>query len=454
MFKNKKIHFIGIGGTSMSGIADIMHNKNAIVTGYDLVESKITKRLVKEGIDVYHKPNLSYIDNADIIVYSAAINDNFEELKYARKLNKKIYERSEFLGILMQEYENVLCISGTHGKSTTTSMIATIFLKANLNPTISIGAMLPLINGNYHIGNNKHFIVEACEYVDSFLDFKPTSAIILNIQTDHIDYFKNLDNIIKSFNKFVKLLPKNGYLIVNNDDKNTLKAVCNHEKTTYGINNDSNYMAKNIKFDKLGYPSYDLYIDNININRVNLNVLGKHNIYNSLAAIALSHKYINDISLIVSALKFYKGIERRFEYLGKFKSANVFDDYAHHPNEVESILDLIKKTKHNRSIAVFQPHTYSRTNAFLKDFANILKDFDCIIIAPIYAAREENIYNIKEDDLLNLIKEENENVVFIDSFEKIINFLDKKVQKDDIIVTMGAGDITLLAHMLVGDNNG
>ncbi len=450
MFENKKIHFIGIGGISMSGIAEIVLSKKAIVTGYDLKESDITKKLINQNIDVYYKPNTSYIDKADIIVYTAAIPNDFEELKYAKDNNKNVYERSEFLGILMKEYENVLCISGTHGKSTTTGMIATIFMLNNLNPTISIGAMLPLINGNYHIGGHKYFIAEACEYVDSFLDFNPTSEIILNIDDDHLDYFKNLDNIIASFNKFIHLLPKDGYLIVNNDDKNVLKASYNHKKTTYGINNNSDYMAKDIVFNNLGHPSYDLYINNKKTITVNLSVPGMHNVYNSLASISLCHKYIDDISLIVKALKSYKGVGRRFEYLGKYKDAYVFDDYAHHPREIKTTLESVKGTHHNKNYAIFQAHTYSRTKDHLKDFADVLKGFDNIIVAKIFAAREENIYNVKEEDLVNLIKKHNKNVCYIDSFDEIKNFLDKNIQKDDIIITIGAGDINKLSSSLTG----
>jgi len=451
MFENKKIHMIGIGGVSMSGIADILLSYNCEITGYDAKESDLTKRLIEKGVKVSYEINLENVDNADIIIYTAAIKDDNDELAYAKKQKKELYERSVFFGLMMKNYKNVLCISGTHGKSTTSGMVSSIFLEAELNPTIQIGAILPKIQGNDFVGDKEYFIAEACEYVDSFLDFFPTAEIILNIDNDHLDYFGNLDNIIHSFNRYTKLLPENGILVINADDENTLIATRDvNKKITYGLENTANYMAKNINFNEFGHPNYDLYINNEMITTVELSVSGYHNVYNSLAAIALSHQYISDLEIIKKALKEYRGVGRRFELLGSYNECSVYDDYAHHPSEIKTTYESVKKTKHNENWAIFQPHTYSRTKDHLKEFAEVLANFDHIVIAEIYAAREENIYNVHSEDIVKLIKEKgNNNVVYIDTFDKIENYIRENVQPGDLIITIGAGPVNEVAKALV-----
>ena len=452
MFTNKTIHMIGIGGISMSGIAEILLSFNCKITGYDLTETDITKHLNDLGIKVNYKPNIENVEKADVIVYTAAIPEDHEELVYAKENNKELYERSTFLGLLMKEYKNVLCISGTHGKSTTTGMVSSIFMEANLNPTIMIGAMLPIIGGNNHVGSKEYFIAESCEYVDSFLEFFPTSEIILDIDDDHLDYFGNINNIINSFKRFTTLLPEDGILVYNNDDENTLMAVKDKEKKiSYGIDNISSYMAKNIKYDKYGHGIYDLYIHNNYVTEIHLGVSGIHNIYNSLAAIALSNQYISDIEVMKKALNNYTGVGRRFEFIGEYNKASVYDDYAHHPSEIKTTVDSVKKTEHKESWAVFQSHTYSRTKDHLEEFANILSEFDHIVIATIYPAREKNIYNVKEEDLVRLIKENgNQNVVYIDDFNKIVDYLKENVKENDLVITIGAGNANKIGKMLVG----
>ena len=454
MFTNKTIHMIGIGGISMSGIAEILLSFNCKITGYDLTESDITKHLIEKGIEVNYMPNIENVRKADIVVYTAAIPEDHEELIFAKQNHKELYERSTFLGLLMKEYKNVLCISGTHGKSTTTGMVSSIFMEANMNPTIMIGAMLPIIGGNNHVGSKEFFIAESCEYVDSFLDFFPTSEIILNVDDDHLDYFGNINNIINSFKRFTTLLPENGILVYNNDDDNTKMAARDKEKKiSYGINNISSYMAKNISYDKYGHGIYDLYINNELITEIHLSVSGIHNIYNSLAAIALSNQYISDIDIIKKALNNYTGVGRRFEYNGDYNGAMVYDDYAHHPSEIKTTVDSVNKTEHKESWAVFQSHTYSRTKEHLEEFAEILSKFDHVIIATIYPAREENIYNVKEEDLVNLIKENgNQNAIYIDDFEKIANYLKEHVKANDLVITIGAGNANKIGKMLTNKN--
>lgn len=451
MFNNKKIHLIGIGGISMSSIALMLKSMNAYVTGSDIQESDITKNLIKEGIQINYGHHPEMVKDADYVVYTAAIHESDPERIAIKKYNKKSFERAEFLGLLMKNFKNSLCVSGTHGKSTTTGMLANIFLEANLNPTIQVGAILPEINSNTHIGNKDYFIMEACEYVDSFLSFFPTSAIITNIDNDHLDYFKNLENIKKSFYKYVSLLPENGYLVKNNDDDNSINLE-KHTKAnviTYGIINKSDYEAKNITCNSLGHYSFDIYNNYKYVITINLNINGKHNIYNALSAFALAQNYIKDYNLIKKGLEEYHGVGRRFELLGKYNNALIYDDYAHHPSEIKTTLESVKSVKHNESWAIFQSHTYSRTKEHLDNFANILSNFDHIIIATIYPAREINTFNINEDMLVEKIKEKNKNVIYIDNFDKIVNYIKENVKPNDLVITIGAGPINKVSKKLV-----
>lgn len=454
MFQNKTIHFIGIGGISMSGIAEIVKSLGANVTGSDITESELTQKLSEDGMAIKYGHHPEMIENADIVVYTAAIHEDDPERIETKKLNKENYERAEFLGIISKEYQNCLCISGTHGKSTTTGMVSLIFLEAKLNPTIQIGAMLSQINGNTYIGDNNYLIMESCEYVDSFLHFHPTGIIITNIDNDHLDYFKNLDNIKKSFNKYVNLLPENGILVKNNDDTNSNNIENGYEGKiiTYGIKNNSDFMAKNINKNDLGHYSFDIYYHDELLTTINLNINGYHNIYNTLAAFALSYNYIKDINTIKNGLEKYRGVGRRFEYLGTYNGAYIYDDYAHHPTEIKTTLESVKEVKHNKDYCIFQSHTYSRTKEHLVAFADVLSKFDNIIIAPIYPAREINTFNISEDMLVDKIKEKNPNVIYLDSFAKITDYIKNNVQEKDLVITVGAGPVNKISQDLVKEN--
>ena len=443
MFENKTIHMIGIGGISMSGIAQMLLSLGANVTGSDVKQTKITEKLEDLGIVIKYGHNPEMIEDADIVVYTAAISDEDEEKVAAMKLGKEMYERAEFLGIISKQYKNCLCIAGTHGKSTTTSLVSLIFLEANLNPTIQVGAILPQIDGNSYIGDKNYLIMEACEYVDSFLKFNPTGAIVLNVDDDHLDYFHNIDNIKKSFTKFLNLLPNDGIAIINKDDinSNDIYKETKAKVISYGIENDADYMAKSITHNDAGYYSFDVYHNNEFFNHIDLNINGKHNVYNALAAIALSNYYIDDKDVIKKGLEKYHGVERRFEYIGTYNDALIYDDYAHHPTEIKTTLESVKETKHNESWAVFQSHTFSRTKEHLDEFASILANFDHIIIAPIYPARETNIYGISEDMLVDKIKVNNKNVIYLDSFDKIVAYLKDNIKPQDLVITIGAGPI-------------
>ena len=454
MFNNKKIHFIGIGGISMSGIAKIVKSLGGTISGSDIQESQITEKLSQDGMDIKigHHPEM--IKDSDIVIYTAAIHEDDPERIETKKLNKENYERAEFLGIISKQYKNCLCISGTHGKSTTTGMVSMCFLEANLDPTIQIGAMLSEINGNTKIGSKDYLIMESCEYVDSFLHFHPTSIIITNIDNDHLDYFKNLSNIKKSFNKYVNLLPNDGLFVKNNDDANSsnVEEGFTGKVITYGIDSDANYMAKNITVNDLGHYSFDIYYNQEFLISISLNINGKHNVYNALAAFALAHNYIKDINTIKVALEKYRGVGRRFEYLGTYNGAYIYDDYAHHPTEIKTTLESVKKVKHNQDYCIFQSHTYSRTKEHLDAFADVLSNFDNVIIAPIYPAREINTFNISEDMLVDKIKEKNPHVIYLDSFEKITEYLKEHKKKKDLIITVGAGPVNKIAKDLVASN--
>lgn len=450
MYNGKKIHLIGIGGVSMSGIAEMLLSMGAIVSGSDIKKSKITDHLESLGIQIYEGHHPELIKDVDIVIYTAAIKEDDPERKEAELNHKECYERAVFLGNLTLLYHNCLCISGTHGKSTTTGMVSTIFLEAGLDPTIQIGAILPSINSTSRIGAKDYLIMESCEYVDSFLHFHPTAEIITNIDNDHLDYFKNLDNIKKSFHKYTNLLPENGYLIINRDDKNSLNVEdgTKAKVITYGINNEADYMAKNITVDELGHYHFDVFQKQEFVTSIDLNINGEHNIYNALASIALCRNYINDINIIKEGLRKYHGVERRFEYLGKYHNALIYDDYAHHPTEIKTTLEAVKKVKHNDDWVVFQAHTYSRTKEHLDAFAEVLSKFNHIIIAPIYPARETNTFNISEDMLVEKIKNFNNQVIYLDSFAKIVEYLKENVKENDLIISVGAGPVNQVTYAL------
>lgn len=443
--KYNNVFMIGIGGISMSGIAEIITSWNIKVSGSDSRTSKVTEHLTSIGIDVKIGHSANNITNQDLVIYTAAIpNDNPELLK-AKELGIPTIERADFVGEMTRAFKESICISGTHGKSTTSSMVTSCFLSANLDPTIQIGANLNLINGNYRVGKSEYFILEACEYVDSFLKFHPKTEIILNIDNDHLNYFKNLDNIKKSFTKYVNLVPEDGIVIVNDDDDNCkdIYKDCKGKVIKYSVENETaDYYAKNIIFDDLGYPTFDVYHSGKFYLTVTLSVFGLHNVSNALATIALCHEYnLNDAS-IIEGLKLYNGVGRRFELLGTYKdNILVYDDYAHHPTEIETTVNSVKCVKHNESWAIFQPHTFSRTKEHYREFGEILANFDHIIIAEIYGARETNTYGISESDIVNVIKEKNSSVVNIMQYDDIVDYLKKNIQENDLVITIGAGPV-------------
>ena len=450
----KNIHMIGIGGVSMSGLAAILNYWGFHVTGSDTSDSDYVKKLRKQNIEIYIGHNPQLVKQADLVVYSAAIKKTDPELATALELNIPTMERADLLGKLTEAFKDTIAISGTHGKTTTTSMISVCFLKALLDPNIQVGAILKEIDGNYKLGKSDYFIIEACEYVESFLKFKPKAEIILNIDNDHLDYFKTFDNIKNAFIKYVKLLPENGLLVVNADDKNCLelqkfiKPTCNF--VTYGIDNqNADFIAKNITFDNNGFPSFDVYYKNKYLGKLKLSVPGRHNVLNALAATALCTNYLIDFKFIQEALSTFTGANRRLEYKGSFNNISIYDDYAHHPTEIKAVSNAIHNKTYNETWVVFQPHTYSRTKNLLNDFADSLLQFNHVIVTKIYAAREVNTDNITSQVIVDKLAEKGKKSIYIEDFDDIVKYLKSHAKPNDIILTLGAGTITNLGPMLL-----
>ena len=448
----KHIHLIGIGGVSMSGIAEILHSCGFIVTGSDTSQSEITDKLIKNHIPVKIGHDIDNLEKSNLVVFSAAVKKDDPELVRARELNIPIVERGTFLGILTKAFKDTICISGTHGKTTTTSMISLCFLEANLDPSIQVGAYLKQINGNYRVGNSDYFIIEACEYVESYLKLYPKVEVILNIDNDHLDYFGTLENIIKSFGNYIKLIPEDGLLVINWDDPNcrTLTKNTNAKVVTYGIKNENaNFVARNIVFNNNGFPTFDVYHNNNFYKTISLSIPGAHNVMNALACIAVCNEYGIEKEDIKNALFKYTGAHRRFEFKGSFNNVSVYDDYGHHPTEITATANALKQKKYNKSWVIFQPHTYSRTKTLLNDFANALLNFDNIIVTDIYAARENNTYDISSKDLVDKIKQLGHDAIYISDFNEIVKYIKEHAKPSDIVLTLGAGTVTNIGPMLV-----
>ena len=453
--KYKHIHMLGIGGTSMSGIATILKKWGFYVTGSDANESELVDKLKNNGISVVIGHDLDNLRKADLVIYSAAISHDDIEMQEAERLNIETMERSTFLGIITKAYRDTISISGTHGKTTTTSMISVCFMEAHKDPTVQVGAILKQIDGNYRVGNSEYFILESCEYVESFLKFHPRTEVILNIDNDHLDYFNDLDHIKNAFVKFVELLPKDGLLVLNADDPNCVDLYknTNAKIVTFGIKNEkSNFIARNITFDNNGFPLFDVYRNNSFYKSIKLSVPGMHNVYDALACIATCYEYGIDKEDIKEGLLKYTGAHRRFEFVGSTNGANVFDDYGHHPTEIKAVYDAMKKKKFNRSWVVFQPHTYSGTKNLLTDFAQVLSGFDNIIVTDIYAARESDTLGISSQNLVDQINinRVGKKALYMSDFNEIAKYIRDRVMPNDIVLTIGAGTVTTIGPKIVG----
>lgn len=447
------VHFIGIGGISMSGLAEILLDEGFTISGSDSKESDLTKHLEAKGISVFYGQKASnIIPGIDLVVYTAAIHEDNPEFAEAKAQGLPMLSRAELLGQIMDNYEQSIAVAGTHGKTTTTSMISQILLEAKTDPTITVGGILEAINGNLRVGESEVFISEACEYTNSFLNFRPKYSIILNVEAEHLDFFKDLDDIRKSFHKFAANTLADGATIINGEIDNYAEIVegLPQKIITYGLNSSYDYYAENITYDEKACAIFSVMHDGQKIMDVHLNVPGKHNVSNSLAAIALCDIMNIPNEAVISGLLKFGGANRRFQYKGKIDGITIIDDYAHHPTEIKATLTAAANYPHERLVLVFQPHTYSRTKAFLDDFAEVLSMADVVVLADIYAAREQNTYGVSSKDILNLLKKKGTEAYYLPSFEEIEKFLLKNCINGDLLITMGAGNVVEIGEALLG----
>lgn len=450
--KKLSIHFIGIGGISMSGLAELLLSKGFDISGSDSHESPLTKELSEKGAVIFYGQKASNIqENTDCVVYTAAIREDNPELMRAKSLQIPTLTRAELLGQIMRNYETPIAISGTHGKTTTTSMVSEILLAAESDPTLSIGGILKTIGGNFRVGNSGLFVTEACEYTNSFLSFFPKIGIILNVEEDHLDFFKDIHDIRKSFHKFAALIPSDGSLIINGEINEihsiTQDLSCN--VITYGFSEANDYRAEEITFDEFARPTFRLFEKGTDLGSLTLGVTGRHNVLNALAAIALSRLLCIPLPVIKEALLRFSGTDRRFEYKGTFNGVTVIDDYAHHPTEIRATLTAAGNYPHHTVWCVFQPHTYTRTKAFMREFAKALSLADQIVLADIYPARETDDLGISSRTLADEIRKEGKEVFYFPSFDEIEKFLLEKCIRGDLLITMGAGDIVKVGENLL-----
>ena len=447
------VHFIGIGGISMSGFAELLRTRGFTVSGSDRSKSSITDHLETLGIPIaYEQVAANITDDIDVVVYTAAIHPDNPEYAECVRRGLPMLERAELVGQVMKNYTTAVAVAGTHGKTTTTSIASHMMLSAGMDPTISVGGILPAIGGNIRIGDSKNFVTEACEYTNSFLKFAPTIGIILNIEEDHLDFFKDINDIRHSFRRFAELLPADGALIINAaiDDHSSLTEGLPCRVITYQISGDADYTAENITYDEYGHPRFTA-VRKADGQRTDyaLQVPGLHNVGNTLACLALADVIGISEEAVTAALAEFKGTERRFEYKGKVNGFTIIDDYAHHPTEIRATLSVAEKYPHRELWIAFQPHTYTRTRALLSDFADVLAGADHVMLADIFAAREPDPGDISSKDLADLIQKQGGDATYLGDFESIKKFILKNLVDGDLLITMGAGNIVDIAEDLL-----
>ena len=448
MTPGKTGYLIGIGGVSMSPLAEVLSGMGLLIRGTDMAEGDNVQSLREKGIlvNIGHRAE-NITDDIDFIVRTAAVHDDNPEIVEAHRKGIRVFERTEAWGAIMMDYRNALCISGTHGKTTTTSMSTHILMAAEADPTVMIGGTLPLLHAGHRVGSGDTIIMESCEYCNSFLNFYPTVAVVLDIEADHLDFFQDLEDIKKSFREFASHVPADGTIIANMDDENTMDALAplGRELMTFGLTDKADVWAKNIVF--LGTQTdFDIMYKGRRFTHVTLHVPGIHNVKNALAATAAAIVLGCGPLAVRYGLSAFSGAGRRFEFKGKFNGADVYDDYAHHPGELKALLDAVEPLGYKRTIVVFQPHTYTRTKALFADFVQQLRRPDMAILAEIYAAREKNTIGISSKDLAKEIP----NSMAFDSFDEIITTLRWTASPGDIILTVGAGDIFRVGEKLLG----
>lgn len=445
-------HFIGIGGISMSGLAEILMDKGFTVSGSDMKVSPLTDLLAKKGAVIYYGQKAENLNSSiDFVVYTSAIHPDNPEYAAMKEMGLPSLTRAELLGQLMKNYEIPIAISGTHGKTTTTSMVSEILLEAGTDPTLSIGGILKTIDGNIRIGHGRYFVTEACEYTNSFLSLFPKIGMILNVEEDHLDFFKDINDIRSSFHHFASLIPEEGTLIINSEipeiDVILKDLKCNI--ITFGSADTCDYYPEQIHYNETGCADFSMVRKDGSKEKVSLSVPGQHNIYNAMAAIALSDLLSIDFSSVRKALSRFRGSDRRFEYKGTLNGTVIIDDYAHHPTEITATLNAALNYPHKTLWCVFQPHTYTRTKAFMKEFAAALSISDQIVLADIYPARETDNLGISSKNLQKELEVLGKSCFYFPSFEEIENFLSESCAPGDLLITMGAGDVVNIGEALL-----
>lgn len=446
--KVKRIHFIGIGGSGMCPLAEILHHKGYLLSGSDNNETDTLARIRSLGIPVSMGQRAENIEGAEMIVYTAALLPDNPELVAAKASGIPTFERSKLLGAITRLYPNCICISGTHGKTTACSMLTQILIEADFSPTAVIGGKLPLTGSNGIVGQSEHMVCEACEFVDTFLDLSPDIAVILNVDEDHLDYFKTFENLKKSFTKFASMATKK--IICNGDDLNTNDTVvpaveiCNKPVITFGLNDGNNYQAVNIEL-KNEFATFELIRYGENLGKVTLGIPGKHHVYNALAVIASAMESGASFEQCIKGIVDFKGAGRRFEILAQIDGITIADDYAHHPKELEVTLNTAMKMGYNKVWAVFQPFTYSRTAILFDEFARVLQIPDKCIMTEIMGSREVNTYNIYTSQLAEKIP----GSVWFNTFDEVAQYAVDNAQKGDLIITLGCGDIYKAAKIMI-----
>ncbi len=446
------VHFIGIGGISMSGLAEILLKENFTISGSDSKQSALTEHLSSLGATVFYPQKAdNIIPGIDVVVYTAAIRENNPEFAEAKRQGLPMLSRAELLGQLMANYKTPIAVSGTHGKTTTTSMLTHVLLEADTDPTISVGGILHAIGGNIRVGNSDVFVTEACEYTNSFLNFLPKIGIILNVEEDHMDFFKDIDDIRSSFHRFAALLPKDGALVINKNIEEMTSIIEGLDcgVITYSETQEADYSAANITFDTLGNASFDLIKAGSFVDRIALSVAGNHNVSNALSVIAVADLLEIPLATIKAGILSFTGTDRRFQYKGETNGFTIIDDYAHHPTEIRATLTSAQNYPHREIWCVFQPHTYTRTKAFFHEFAEALSLADHVILADIYAARETDTLGMTSEALAEEIRKVGGDAYYLSSFEKIEEFVLKKVIHGDLLITMGAGDVVNIGEALL-----
>ena len=444
--KVKRIHFIGIGGSGMCPLAEILNKQGYILSGSDNNESDILDRIRKLGINVMMGQKAENIEGSEMIVYSAAIMEDNPELIAAKNSDIPTFKRSELLGAITHMYDNCMCVCGTHGKTTVTSMLTQILVASKKDPSAVIGGKLPLTNSYGLAGNSEHMVCEACEFKDTFLDLYPDTAVILNVDEDHLDYFGSLENIIKSFNKFSLKATK--AIIYNGDDENTLKAIENlegKEMISFGFKDTNDYYADSVTAEGSAFYGFDVCEKGNKIGHVKLSIPGKHNVINALSAIVTAIHSGVTIDECIFGIEAFRGAGRRFEILGKYAGITIADDYAHHPTELEVTLDSAVKMGYKKVWAVFQPFTYSRTKNHFDDFVKVLTIPDRCVLSEIMGSREINTYGIYSSQLAEKIPDS----VWFNTFEEIADYVAANAESGDLVITLGCGDIYKAAKMII-----